>query len=550
MLVVAATEGSSLKLCNDAGIEFASGGSSRTSIAPRYHLENVLKNETHTTVPPPMLLRPPSTALLRSLEPGSICTRCAKRLANSPSKRAFNASPRRIQTAIARDEKVDRTFFWTNALRRTREDGQQRTSAVAAVDEARVQESEPTTSSAVKIASHAAAAEEPPHRRRKRIKAEATASDLAEVPLPPDASSTLSQSAAAAPAKSLRRSISTFLALSKPRLAFLIVLTTSASYSAYPVPALLSTSATDAPSLSALTFLYLTGGTFLTIASANTLNMLFETSYDAKMSRTRNRPLVRGLVSKRAAVLFAIATGVLGTGVLWYGVNPTTALLGAGNLALYAFVYTPLKRIHPVNTWIGAVVGAVPPLMGWCAAASQYSTVDAFTNTSWEAILAESHELLFTQQAIGGWLLAALLFAWQFPHFFALSHNVRHEYAGAGYKMLTSSNTAMATRVSLRYSLAMFPICGGLAYYNIADPSFVITSSVINGWMLKEAVGFWRHQGNHGSARALFWASVWQLPIVLVLAMMQKKGLLDRVWRGVVGEPDVEEYWDDDDEDG
>ena len=325
------------------------------------------------------------------------------------------------------------------------------------------------------------------------------------------------------------------------------MLTTTASYSIYPVPALLSTTVTTAPSLSTLTLFYLTSGTFFTIASANTLNMLFETAHDAKMSRTRNRPLVRGLVSKRAALLFAIATGVLGAGTLWYGVNPTTALLGVGNLALYAFAYTPLKRIHPVNTWVGAIVGGVPPLMGWCAAASQYSLTDS-SSANWSSILQESQELLFTEQAIGGWLIAALLFAWQFPHFFALSYGVRQEYAGAGYKMLTSSNVAMATRVSLRYSLAMFPICAGLSYYEVTDPAFVATSSVINAWMLREAIRFWRQQGERGSARALFWASVWQMPIVLVLAMVQKKGLWERLWRSINGEPEVDEFWDDDDD--
>jgi protoheme IX farnesyltransferase len=273
--------------------------------------------------------------------------------------------------------------------------------------------------------------------------------------------------------------------------------------------------------------------------------MLFEPAHDAKMSRTRNRPLVRGLISKRAALLFAIATGVLGISVLWYGVNPTTAILGAGNIALYAFAYTSLKRIHPVNTWVGAVVGAVPPLMGWCAAASQYSTTSTSLTTP-IYIWTESRELLFTEQAIGGWLIAGLLFAWQFPHFFALSHAVRHEYAGAGYKMLTSSNIPMAARVSLRYSVAMFPICGALSYYDVTDQAFVVTSSVINGWMLREAWRFWRLNGERGSARALFWASVWQLPIVLVLAMVQKKGLWDRVWRAVIGEGEGEWYDDED----
>ncbi|KAF1827304.1 protoheme IX farnesyltransferase, partial [Dissoconium aciculare CBS 342.82] len=402
--------------------------------------------------------------------------------------------------------------------------------------------------------------EEAPHRRRKRLKDEAAAaanmtaagteSSGGEKQLPPDASSTLSQDAAAAPAKSFRRVFSSYLALTKPRLAFLIVLTTTASYSIYPVPALLSTTVTSAPSLSTLTLLFLTTGTFLAIASANTLNMLFEPQHDAKMSRTRNRPLVRGLVSSRAALIFAAATGAAGTVLLWYGVNPTTALLGATNIALYAFAYTPLKRIHPVNTWVGAIVGAIPPLMGWCAAGSQYVTSVPQANSSdggfLSSLVAESSELLFTPAATGGWLLAALLFAWQFPHFFALSHAVRHEYAGAGYRMLTSTNIPMAARVSLRYSIAMFPICAALSWTGVTDPAFAMLSAGANGWMAKEAWRFWRLNGEKGSARALFWASVWQLPIVLVLAMVLKKGLLGRVWSGIFGEEDIlPEEWDD-----
>lgn len=269
--------------------------------------------------------------------------------------------------------------------------------------------------------------------------------------------------------------------------------------------------------------------------------MLFETEHDAKMSRTKNRPLVRGLLTKRAAVLFAIATGVFGTGLLWYGVNPTTAVLGASNIALYGFAYTFSKRMHPVNTWIGAIVGAIPPLMGWCAAAGQYSSTNA-SLTDPDSMAKEFKELLFTEQAIGGWLIAALLFAWQFPHFFALSHGVRHEYANAGYKMLTSSNIPMAARVSLRYSFVMFPICAALSYYEVTDPAFVATSSVINAWMLREAVRMWTLNGDKGSARALFWASVWQLPIVLVLAMVQKKGLWGRVYASVFGENDLDEW--------
>ncbi|KAK5110301.1 hypothetical protein LTR62_006154 [Meristemomyces frigidus] len=491
-----------------------------------------------------MSIRRPILGLLSVAKDANICIRCARRLAQAERKdlRLFHGSSRRRQIAVEKDNEVDRAFFWANAFRGS----QQQVTSIATRDGG----SRSLVEGGEQVVDISAHTEEPPHRRRKRLKAEAAAAEaLKDLPLPPDASSTLSQSAASAPAKSWKRLISIYLALSKPRLAFLIVLTTTASYSIYPVPDLLSSTATAAPSLSTLTLLYLTSGTFLAIASANTLNMLFEPLHDAKMSRTRNRPLVRGLVSKRSALLFAIATGVAGTTLLWQGVNPTTALLGAANIALYAFAYTPLKRLHPINTWVGAVVGAIPPLMGWCAAASQYSiNTTPATLTTPSSIYEEARELLFTERAIGGWLLAALLFAWQFPHFFALSHGVRHEYAAAGYRMLASTNIPMATRVSLRYSLAMFPLCLGLSYYGITDPSFIVTSSVVNGWMLWEAGRMWWVVAEQGTARRLFWASVWQLPIVLVLAMVQKKGLGGRVWSAVVGEEEGEEEEEEEEE--
>ncbi|KAH9822953.1 Converts protoheme IX and farnesyl diphosphate to heme O [Teratosphaeria destructans] len=493
-----------------------------------------------------MSLRRPVRALLQPAKDASICLRCARRIARAAERngRFFHQGTRIRQVEAVKSDGVDRSFFWANAFRKSRDDGDtaKDDAEVSDFKARRVDNGRVSTPIHDAMADLPPATEEPPHRRRKRLKAEVAAA-RADAPLPLDASSTLSKSAAAAPARSWKRVFTTYLALTKPRLAFLVVLTTTASYSIYPVPALLSTIATDAPSLSALTLLYLTSGTFSAIASANTLNMLFEPTHDARMSRTKNRPIVRGLVSPRSALLFAIATGLLGTVILWEGVNPTTAILGASNIVIYAFMYTPLKRMHPVNTWVGAIVGGIPPLMGWCAAGSQYSTTNASLSNP-QTILDEAKELLFTDQAAGGWLLAALLFAWQFPHFFALAHGVRHEYAGAGYKMLPSSNVPMAARVSLRYSLAMFPICAALSYYQVTQPSFVVTSSLINGWMAKEAFRNWWHSAERGSARALFWASVWQLPIVLVLAMVQKKGLLERVWRIIVGEPDSDDLWE------
>ena len=199
------------------------------------------------------------------------------------------------------------------------------------------------------------------------------------------------------------RLLTTYLSLSKPRLSFLVVLTATAAYSLYPVPGLLSPAATAAPSLSTLTLFFLTTGTALCSSAANALNMLFEPQHDAKMSRTRNRPLVRKLISPTGALVFAVLCGTVGTAALYYGVNPTTAFLGAANIVLYAGIYTPMKRMSVVNTWVGAIVGGIPPLMGWAAAAGQCAH-----DGTWQ-------ELLLGEESVGGWLLAGLLFAWQFP---------------------------------------------------------------------------------------------------------------------------------------
>ncbi|KAI0599101.1 UbiA prenyltransferase family-domain-containing protein [Biscogniauxia sp. FL1348] len=376
-----------------------------------------------------------------------------------------------------------------------------------------------------------------PHRRRQAARRSNASSELAGVaPLPPDASSVLTTASERQPAHSLRRQISLLLSLSKPRLTVLVVLTAMVPYALYPVPAFLSPSVgLDTPSLSPLTLAFLTVGTALCSASANALNMLYEPAWDAVMSRTRNRPLVRGLLSERRALVFAIAAAIVGVGGLYFGVNPTVAFLGAANITLYAGIYTPLKRVSWLNTWVGALVGGIPPLMGWAAAAGESATGDG-----------SFHELLLTADAAGGWLFAALLFAWQFPHFMALSWPVREEYRAAGHKMLCWIDPLRNARVALRYSLVFVPLCVALCAAGVTEWTFAVTSLPVNVWLAREAVRFWQSEGFKGSARGLFWASVWHLPVILVLALVQKKGMWSRVWRSVVGEPDFEEDDEDD----
>ncbi|CAI7669052.1 unnamed protein product [Penicillium manginii] len=358
--------------------------------------------------------------------------------------------------------------------------------------------------------------DELPHRRRKRLRDEGSENGQAEPVIPPDASAQLSNLSSTLPTTSLRRKLAAYFALTKPRLSFLIVLSTTSAYGMYPISSLLALDPAMTPlptlSTSTLTFIYLTA--------------------------------VRGLVSRRGALLFAVATAATGLGLLYIGTNPTTTALSAANIFLYAFVYTPLKRISVINTWVGAVVGGIPPLMGWVAAAGQTATTG---HDTWR-------DMLFSEDSIGGWLLGAILFAWQFPHFNALSHTIREEYKGAGYRMLAWVNPAQNARVALRYSIFMFPISIGLWWVGVVGHGFLVGSTFANGWLVREAYGFWKHQGAQGTARGLFWASIWQLPILLVGGLVTKKGLWDGVWRNIFGQPEEDDdeyvYYDDEEEEG
>lgn len=502
-----------------------------------------------------MIVRPSLLRPVSALDSTSLCSRCLSRLGRpSPGslQRSFVASTYRLAGAADGSAAIPKAFhreYFSSHEPLAR--GAERKGLLASGRTASINTSAspandaalPTENSTSPIA--AEISQELPHRRRKRLKQEATASATTsgEPTIPLDASARLSALSSALPTTSLRRTLTAYFALTKPRLSFLILLTTTSAYGLYPISALLTLDPSVAQptlSTSTLTFLYLTTGTFLSSASANTLNMFFEPKYDAQMTRTRSRPLVRGLVSSRGAVLFAIATGLTGVTLLYVGTNPTVAALSAANICLYALAYTPLKRIHVINTWVGAVVGAIPPMMGWVAAAGQTATTG---HDTWR-------DMLLSEDSIGGWLLAALLFAWQFPHFNSLSHLIREEYKAAGHQMMAWVNPARNARVALRYSILMFPIAFGMWWTGIVNNWFLVSSTLANGWLVKEAYQFWKHQGAKGSARGLFWASVWQLPILLVGGLVTKKGVWDGVWRRIVGDPeDEDEYYDEEDED-
>ena len=266
-----------------------------------------------------------------------------------------------------------------------------------------------------------------------------------------------------------------YLGLSKSRLTTLVVLTAMAGFAFNPV------------SGSAATLAALTAGTFLCSASANACNQVMEAPFDAQMDRCKQRVMVRHLVSPLHGLAFSATCGVLGTGVLYYCVNPLTAALGCANIVLYAGLYTTMKRYTIANTWVGSVVGAIPPAMGWAAASN---TLDS-----------------------GALALCALLYFWQFPHFNSLSHNVRQDYCRAGYHMMSVTNSALNATVSLRNTIALIPLCIAMPFTGISHCSFSFYSVPINIYFSYLAWNFYKTP-NKQTARELFRFSLVYLPIL------------------------------------
>ncbi|KAF2350701.1 Protohem IX farnesyltransferase [Trinorchestia longiramus] len=279
-----------------------------------------------------------------------------------------------------------------------------------------------------------------------------------------------------------------YATLTKSRLTGLVVATALGGYVLAPTP------------LSMTTLVGAVAGTALVSAAANTTNQVLEVPYDAQMNRTANRALVRGVVSPLHAAGFASTCGVGGLALLLGLCGPTAAGLGLLNLGLYTAVYTPLKRRTIANTWVGALVGAIPPLIGWCGCGGPLIGADAW----------------------GAWLMAGLLFAWQFPHFNALSWNLRADYSKAGYRMMCVTNPRLCRVTCLRYSVALLMLGFAAPALSVTTWTFAVDSAPLNGYMLYLSYRFYK-DGDSRSARNLFRFSLFHLPTVMVLLLISKK---------------------------
>jgi len=239
-------------------------------------------------------------------------------------------------------------------------------------------------------------------------------------------------------------------------------------------------------------------GTLLVAAAAAVLNEWIERDLDAKMERTAQRPLPTGRVSPDEALLGGALMTAAGLAILYYGVYPPVAFLAAATLALYLFVYTPMKKWTVLNTLVGAVPGAMPPLLGFVAGRGSLGPE--------------------------GWALFSILFLWQIPHFLSIAWRYRADYRRAGFRMLPCSDEKgrVTGLVSVLYCIVLLVVAIWPFYLGAAGPWYlggaVFLSLAFTVWAILFAF-----RPNPETARNLFLASVAYLPILLILLVADRR---------------------------
>jgi protoheme IX farnesyltransferase len=297
----------------------------------------------------------------------------------------------------------------------------------------------------------------------------------------------IAEAIGAADARATGQVLADYLALTKPRLVTMVVITAAAGfYLGAPGP------------ISVVLFLNAMVGTALAGAGALALNQYLERDLDACMDRTRNRPLPAGRVQPLPALLFGGALTVLGLGQLLLLVNPLACAVTAVTSAVYLFMYTPLKRVTPLCTIVGAVPGALPPVTGWVAARGEFGD--------------------------GALVLFAILFLWQIPHSLAIARLYVDQYAGAGFRLLpvVEPHTHRTERAVVSYSAALVAVGVTPVFLGMAGSLYLATALILGGGLFATALAFaWQRAG---SARWLLLASLVYLPVLLSMMAIDRIG--------------------------
>lgn len=272
-----------------------------------------------------------------------------------------------------------------------------------------------------------------------------------------------------------------YLELSKPRIAVMAMVTVTIGFA-------LGSSLTSWNTILLLKSMF---GIALVAAGSSALNQALEKKTDKLMARTENRPLPSGRMSMAETITFGAGTGIVGTVWLALMVNVTTAILGAITLFLYVAIYTPLKRKTALCTAIGAVPGAMPPVLGWAASGAPLN-IQAFT-------------------------LFAILFLWQFPHFLAICWIYRHQYSGAGLKMLPDTDMPRAVGIMcVLYAIVLLPVSLLPSKVALAGTGYTFAAIVLGVGYAFFALRFAIDECD-ATARKLLLSSLIYLPVLLLI---------------------------------
>ncbi len=279
---------------------------------------------------------------------------------------------------------------------------------------------------------------------------------------------------------------SNFAELIKAQLNFLVLLTTAVGYY------LAGPAQTN---FMGMLRVYL--GTALAAAGAAALNQWWERGLDALMDRTKSRPIPAGRMTPAMGLFLGTVLSFAGVIYLARACNLVTASLAAFTVLLYLFAYTPLKKISDTNTLIGAIPGAIPPMIGWAAARNELG--------------------------VGAWALFAIMFFWQLPHFFSLAWMYRADYARAGFKMISSDDEsgARSSSQSVLFCILLIIISGLPTHAHLTNAYYLLFSLILGGFFTYMAMRFHKNRTRR-DARNLFLASIIYLPLLLALLVLTK----------------------------
>ena len=289
-----------------------------------------------------------------------------------------------------------------------------------------------------------------------------------------------------------------YIELTKPRITWLILMSTGIGYF-FGLPGAANWWE-FLKAISLLSLLHTVVGTGLIASGTAALNQWYEREADRHMRRTKGRPLPSGKITAGRALAFGIALSVAGFLELWLGVNLLAASIGAFTLASYLFVYTPLKQRTWWSTTVGAIPGAMPPVIGFAAAAG------TLTRDSW--------------------VLFAILFLWQFPHFYSIAWMYKDDYARAGIRMLpvVEPDCRSTARQIVLYGLALIPVSLVPGILGMSGRAYLVGALGLGLWFLYSGVRV-AVERSIGRARNVLVASVLYLPLIYGLMLIDRPGL-------------------------